>query len=301
MMDREFNLLREPWIVVLDRGGVAREVSLADVFREAHEYRRLAGETPAQDAALLRLLLAVLHAVFTRRGTNGDPSPLHNETDALKRWKEIWQAGRFPMPPIERYLEEHSGRFWLFHGETPFYQVPRLDRGTDYTAAKLMGDVLESNNKVRMFAMRSGSAKQRLGYAEAARWLVCLNAFDDTSNKPSVRGKGLPSTGAGWLGKLGLVFVNGENLFATLKLNFVLTGHERNGRAIWEKPVKREERTPISPPEPGAELLTLQSRRIELLRRGNAVTGYRLLGGDLFEKENAFFEKMTLWRKETKG
>lgn len=300
MMDKEFNLLQEPWIAVLDKDGVPREVSLLDVFREAHDFKRLAGELPTQDVALLRLLLAVLYAVFTRCDVHGDDSPLDNEDEALERWREIWQTGRFPMPPLEKYLESHSERFWLFHRETPFYQVAGLDRGTEYAAAKLMGDLSESGNKVRMFAMRSGGAKENLGYAEAARWLVYLNAFDDTSSKPSVRGEGLPSTGAGWLGKLGLVFVDGENLFETLMLNFSLSGQEYNGQATWEKPVKRKERTPITPPETRAELFSLQSRRIELLRKNGAVTGYRLLGGDFFEKENAFFEPMTLWRKDKK-
>ena len=46
-----------------------------------------------------------------------------------------------------------------------------------------------------------------MSYAQAARWLLYVNGFDDTSAKP--KGKNLPSVGAGWLGKLGLIFRTG--------------------------------------------------------------------------------------------
>jgi CRISPR system Cascade subunit CasA len=299
MMDGEFSLLHEPWIVVLDKHGSSREAPLLGVLREAHEYRSLAGELPTQDVALLRFLLAVIYSVFTRYDPDGNFAPLDNEPDALGRWAEIWERGHFPMPPLEKYLDNFSERFFLFHPETPFYQVAGLERGTKYTASKLMGDLSESGNKVRLFAMRTGDAKKSLAYAEAARWLIYLNAFDDTSSKPSVRGGTLSSPGAGWLGKLGLVYVAGQNLFETLMLNFALTkeGYKPGG-AIWEKGVKKEERTQIPFPETRAELLSLQSRRIELLRQDGGVIGYKLLGGDFFEKENAFIEYMTMWHKD---
>lgn len=63
-MDREFNLLDEPWIRVMLPDFTQKELSLTDVLLKAHEIRDLAGEMPAQDTAALRLLLAVLHTVF---------------------------------------------------------------------------------------------------------------------------------------------------------------------------------------------------------------------------------------------
>ena len=53
-MDKEFCLLDEPWIKVLDLQNNCLEVSLKEVFRNAHLYRQLAGETSTQDAAILR-------------------------------------------------------------------------------------------------------------------------------------------------------------------------------------------------------------------------------------------------------
>ena len=66
MKEREFNLLEEPWIKVLDGECRIHEVSLTDLFEQAHIYRDLCGELPTQDFAVLRLLLAVLHTVFSR-------------------------------------------------------------------------------------------------------------------------------------------------------------------------------------------------------------------------------------------
>ena len=60
MTESPFNLITEPWIRVRDGEGV-RDVSLRECFAEAHVIRALAGEVATQDAAILRLLLAILH------------------------------------------------------------------------------------------------------------------------------------------------------------------------------------------------------------------------------------------------
>jgi CRISPR system Cascade subunit CasA len=178
-----------------------------------------------------------------------------------------------------------------------------MTKGTEYQAAKLMGDLSESSNKVRLFPTRTGTGKEGLAYAEAARWLLYLNGYDDTSAKPSTRGVGLPSVGAGWLGRLGLVFSEGNTLFETLLLNFVLLNNNNEsfepGRTTWElDEVRKTEREKIPIPISPLELLTLQSRRILLRREDDMVSGYLLLGGDFFDRENAFIEQMTMWRRD---
>lgn len=305
MEDKAFNLLYEPWIQVLDLSGKTEEMSLLSVLERAHELRCLAGELPTQDVAVLRLLLATLYATFTRADAQGNRKIIADAPEALNRWQSLWELKHFPIEPIKTRLCHYEDRFYLFHPERPFYQVAGLDRGTDYSAAKLLGNLSESGNKVRLFPVRTGTAKQSLSYAEAARWLLYLNAFDDTSSKPSVRGQGMPSPGAGWLGKLGMIFANGFNLFETLMLNFVLLNDNGepwpNGQALWEIDAPRtDERVEIVLPQDWLTILTLQSRRLLLKREGNNVLGYRLLGGDFFPKENAFTEQMTLWRKDAK-
>ncbi|MBQ8037531.1 MAG: type I-E CRISPR-associated protein Cse1/CasA [Proteobacteria bacterium] len=306
MPNKEFNLLHEPWIMVMKQDGLTGEVSILDVFRHAHEYRTIAGELPTQDVAVLRLLLAILHAVFGRVTPNGKYAPLCEAEDdsmALDRWEELLNVKQFPMAPIENYLAKVEDRFWLFHPETPFYQVAGMKNGTEYTASKLNGVLSESGNKSKWFSPYSGKAKETLSYSEAARWLVNINAFDDTSAKPT-RGLNLPSVGAGWLGKLGLVYALGNTLFETLMLNLILVknGNELYGpeKPVWERPVKSDERTEIAYPDNLSELYTLQSRRL-LLNKSNAnVTGFKLLGGDFFQKENALIEPMTIWKNTAK-
>ena len=55
-----FNLLDVPWIRVRFTDGRLGEVSVRQALAEAHQISRIAGEMPTQDAALLRLLLAIL-------------------------------------------------------------------------------------------------------------------------------------------------------------------------------------------------------------------------------------------------
>lgn len=299
MYEPEFNLLDEPWIRLMKSDCTVQEVSLKDALIRAHEFKDFCGELPTQDVAVLRLLLAVLHTVFSRVDEHGDEAPLISASDAMARWKSLWSIGQLPEEPIESYLGQWHDRFWLFHEICPFWQVPEASKGTAYTAAKLNGNLSESSNKVRLFPSRAGGIKTELTYPEAARWLLYVNAFDDTSAKP--KGKGLPSPGVGWLGKLGLIYAGGQNVFETLLLNLTLLkdGSElwsEDNRPVWELESPRSaERVEIVMPDNPAALLTLQSRRLLLCRDRGKVTGFSLLGGDFFQRENAFAEQMTVW------
>ena len=218
-------------------------------------------------------------------GAQGGPRPLMQSDDALERWSALWQLGHFPAEPVRDYLEQWKDRFWLFHPTHPFWQVPQAKIGTEYGAAKLNGEMSESSNKLRLFPLYAGQSKEQLSYPQAARWLLCVNGYDDTSAKP--KGKGLPSVGAGWLGKIGFIQAQGDNLYETLMLNLTLL---RDGRECWgeSKPCweleapKSAERTEICCPDNPAQLLTLQSRRLLLHRTGENVDGFCLLGGDFF-------------------
>lgn len=295
----EFNLLDEPWIRVMTEDCTVVERSLMQVLLNSHRYQRLAGELPTQDVALLRLLLAILQTVFYRVDPEGEDDPIEDRAAAIRRWQALWNAGRFPVQPIRTYLETWKDRFWLFHPEHPFYQVPAAAVGTKFKASKLNGELSESAHKMRLFPLRDGEEKETLSYAEAARWLVTLIGFDDSASTKKETG-----TGTGWLGDRVNVYAIGENLFETLMLNLVFL---KDGRYVWaenmpawEQPTmttakKRE----IPLPDNQAELLTLQSRRLILSREENRVTGFSSTGGDFFGKEgrvNAFSEQMTLWR-----
>lgn len=306
MTETAFNLVDEPWIRVLETDGAVQEVSLRDALLRAHTFSDLGGELQTQNIAVLRLLLAVLHTVFSRVDETGVPAPLTDPNDALSRWIALWSRGSLPEEPLVQYLNEWHERFWLFHPTRPFGQSQAAREGTKCKAAKLIGEISQSENKPRLFSSRAGWGKERISYAEAARWLVYLNGFDDAALKPHIpkeerEAKITPA----WLGQLGLVYARGDNLFETLLLNLTLLRPDGTlwgeNRPAWEQKTPRSEELRTIPlPDNQAELLTLQSRLIWLMREDSQVTEYGILCGDSFSPQNALSEQMTAWTKVEK-
>ena len=310
--DKEFNLLDEPWIVVKTESNETKTWSILEVFQHAHEAQSLAGELPTQDLAIMRLLLAIMHAAFIDEN-------IEDQDDAVDCWTELWKMKQFPMEVVQEYLEQYRERFWLFHPTQPFYQSANIvqnmkqfkaDKGKKVsdevkwkTAARLMGDLFQSDNAPRLFPGRTGNQQAVLSYGEAARWLLHLNGFDDDSAK-------MPTPkGVGYLGKLGLVYATGKNLFETLMLNFVLEDHrgelfsdnQKESKAYWEKPICENIENKIAPPKAQKDLLTLQSRRIFLHREQGMVTGYLLTMGDYLDEDASMLnEMMTTWKNDEK-
>ncbi len=317
MKDREFNLLEEPWVRVMRPDCAVAEVSLAEALLNAHEYVDLAGEMPTQDAAVLRVLLALLFAVFTRVDAEGREAPFVRPKDAIARWREIWTLGRFPEKPLRDYFARWHDRFWLFDPDYPFFQVSdkawpykKADNliGTQGNVAKLNGEIFEGN-KTRLF--RCALDNDGLTYTQSARWLISLMAWDDTALKP--KQEGLPSAKTGWLGQLGYIQAQGGTLFETLMLNLTLL---KDGAQKWDTKVCPEDKYLICPcwelektrsgerlvipqPKTPAALYTTQSRRIHLHRQSGKVDSFLLLGGDSFQQEDNrgtfLHEQMTQW------
>lgn len=305
MKEIEFDLLTEPWIRVRLKDNTVQEVSLTEALVSAQDYVDLAGEMPTQDAAVLRLLLAVLFTVFSRVNVKGEPEPLEKRGQALRRWSELWQLGHFPAEPIRDYLEQWKDRFWLFHPTHPFWQVPTLCNGIAFGGKKLNGERAESGNKTPLFQNVSKTECEALSYAQAARWLIYQNGYDERGGRPKAGNK--PRHGVGWLGQIGFVAVKGKNLYETLLRNMAFPTEQdalrEEQQPCWEREqVRAEQSVKIVMPKNQAELLTLQSRRI-LLKRSETVpgvVGYEVLGGDYWDSENAFGEQMTLWSRTSK-
>ena len=305
MKEIEFDLLTEPWIRVRLKDNTVQEVSLTEALVSAQDYVDLAGEMPTQDAAVLRLLLAVLFTVFSRVNVEGEPEPLEKRGQALRRWSELWQLGHFPAEPIRDYLEQWKDRFWLFHPKHPFWQVPTLCNGIAFGGKKLNGERAESGNKTPLFQNVSKTECEVLSYAQAARWLIYQNGYDERGGRPKAGNK--PRHGVGWLGQIGFVAVKGKNLYETLLRNMAFPTEQdalrEEQQPCWEREqIRAEQSVKIVMPKNQAELLTLQSRRI-LLKRSETVpgvVGYEVLGGDYWDSENAFGEQMTLWSRTSK-
>lgn len=298
-MEKTFNLTDNPWILVRKRDESVIEVSLKEVLLNCQDYLGLAGETATQDAVLLRIIEAIFHKMVSEYDSEGNYEPIMDDREALDRWEYVWEKGRLPEEPVLKYLTENYDDFWLIDDKNPFMQAPAAKIGTLYGASKLVGDISESSNKLRLFNQRALEEKQSVAYPEAARWLLNLNAYDDTSAKRKGGGKEAP--GAGWLGKIGQIYAQGENLFQTLMLNCILVHDEDQiyppDHFSWESPQSRwQERHHVPQPDNFGELMTLRSRLILLQSDGKRVTGYRLLGGEFFDRTNSFIEPFTVWR-----
>ena len=147
MDDKKFNLLEEPWVCVMQENGEVKELSLIDALIHAHQYRRLSGELPTQDVAVLRLLLAVLQTVVYRYDADGNEDELVETEDAYERWEEIWNEGKLPEKPIREYLAKWKERFYLYDSNRPFYQVPKAAIGTECKAANIVNHLTEDLKK----------------------------------------------------------------------------------------------------------------------------------------------------------
>lgn len=308
MQEKDFNLLEKSWIKVITPSLEQKEVSLLDVILCAHEYTSLSGETPTQDVAVLRVLLALVETIFYRYDAEGEKDELLKDDDpemVLERWKNYWALGKFPEQAVRDYLKTWEERFWLFHPETPFWQVSNLKYGTDYNLDCLFGNIKESKHETTKhhFSMVDGEELTRMCYEEAARWLIHLNAY--AVNIQPDKTEGVPGTTlpvkVGRLGQLGVVMINGNHLFETLMLNLcpLKEGKEPWGspKPTWEKEVCILQSNQIAPPDNLPELYTMQSRRIMLKREDGYVIGFKAMRGDFYPVEDDFNEPMTLWSK----
>lgn len=302
----EFNLIDENWIRVRKNGYVT-EISLAEALMHAEEYGGLCGELPTQDIAILRLLIAIIHTIISRKDDNNqdiEEKLLNDASSCIERWKEIWDNGKFNSILIQEYIELWKNRFWLIDEKRPFFQSSWLKSGTVHFAAKIDESISESKNKPRIFARKSGKYKESLSFSEAARWLVTLMLYDDrnSTKKPVV-----PKS-VGWGGICGMIMAEGKNLFQTIMLNMpMLTGNAREhwnkDKPTWEEEECNEIQKKIPVPCNIAQLFTVQSRRIRLTAEDGKITKALVAAGDYFDASNAFSEPMTLWKQkeEKKG
>jgi CRISPR system Cascade subunit CasA len=291
MTEAKFNLIDEPWIVVINLQGKEEVLSLKEVLLRSHEMKSFSGEMLAQDISILRLLLGILYAIYTRK----EEYQRAKGKDCLAIWKSVWDDGCFDKESIVNYFEIWRNRFDLLDSERPFYQVSGLVDGTSADITRMVGDV------DRYFKSRNIGSNATLSFAEAARWLLYLNDYDTITMAPNRR----KNLNVGLLGQMNIVYAEGKNLFKTIMLNFRLYSHNRkpweSGQATWERDTPRTgDRTEIAFPESGEELFTLQSRRVRLKHQDGRVFGIVIHGGDYFDSTNAFSEPMTTWKFDKK-
>ena len=303
-----YDLRFEPWIPVERLDGAASVVSIRDALADAHQIRRISGEIPGEGLALLRLLLALVYCI------NSDFEDAGEKTKK-EVWKKLWSQGCFEVDQIDEYLADFSNEFDLFDTERPFYQIPDLaymGKKEFDPVSELMLDVPKPEKF--LFSLRSPEHLDSLSLDLAARYLVVAQAYNTAGIKTPVvgntsakSGKAYAPKGAlgtGWCGALGGVYLEGQSLFETLLLNFVLyLGNDSvavsDDYAPWEREVPSPDTCQREPAGP-IDLLTWQSRRIRLVpsEDGSCVRGVIISYGDVLMPANKQrFEMMTGWRE----
>ncbi|NJE81199.1 type I-E CRISPR-associated protein Cse1/CasA [Olsenella sp. SW781] len=303
-----YDLRFEPWIPVERLDGTADVVSIRDALAGAHQIRRLSGEIPGEGLALLRLLLALVYCINYEFEELG-------EKQKKERWEELRSQGCFGSDQIDEYLADYPHEFDLFDDEHPFYQIPGLDYMGEKefdSVSELMLDVPKPEKF--LFSMRSPAHLDSLPFDLAARYLVVVQAYHTAGIKSPVvgntsakSGKAYAPKGAlgtGWCGALGGIYLEGQNLFETLLLNFVLFLSNvsvivSDDYAPWEREVPSADTCQREPTGP-VDLLTWQSRRIRLIpsEDGSCVRGVIISYGDVLIPANKQrFEMMTGWRE----
>ncbi|MFW0901977.1 type I-E CRISPR-associated protein Cse1/CasA [Gardnerella sp. Marseille-QA0894] len=251
-----FNLLDEPWIsVIVDEKGHNTLVSMTDVFKHASEYKALAGDMKTQDFALLRILLAVLHTVFSRYDIQGNSREFDSDEyykedfneETMDIWREVWVAKKFP-DAVFKYLEQWHDHFYLFDDKYPFLQVLKQDIDSKKLGGKSPSEISgkninrlisESNNKIAVFSPKDNvdNNKSSLTESQLARWIITLQSYSGLADK-TIFGTEKYKASKGWLFDLGGIYIEGENLFETLMLNCVLIGEmqspEKRQKPCWE-------------------------------------------------------------------
>ena len=317
----DFNLCNEPWIPVLYVSGQTQEVSLKQLFDESNSIRKIHSGDATTDVAILGVAVVIFfRAVLENKEEYGE---LYREP---KKWiQNISLGGSEQLYFVQDYLKKYQDRFNLFDAERPFMQVADLhtSKGEVKPVSRL---VLDSESEY--FSMRAEQALTSLSYADAARYLVTVQAYDYSGIKssavgdPRVKGgKGYP-LGVGWYGTTGKIIVHGENLIETLLycidyeqlLNVEKVKGKSHRIALQDKSVWERELPDTAAPraykggdptkykdEPApavgmCEILTWQSRRVRLFPENGRVTGVLVSNGDKWFDRNTYTDPLTAYR-----
>lgn len=270
-----YNLIDEPWIDCTGRDGSSRTVGLRELLLSAHEIREIESQNPLTIAALLRVLLALVHRAVAGPKTAAE-------------WKALYAAKRFPEEMIAPYLQKVRDRFDLFSESHPFYQcagLTNLDaskKPSPVSVAVMMLERASGNNKT-IFDHTTDDTPLALSPAEAARALITTQMFalgglnKKTTNWFDYQQSYLNASLVSGI----FIALTGESLFETLTLNLLLPENHlipANGddRPVWECDERGSDKA--RPPNGYFDFLTCQCRHIRLMpeQQGDKVTVSRL-------------------------
>ncbi|CAM3180828.1 type I-E CRISPR-associated protein Cse1/CasA [Corynebacterium gottingense] len=305
-----FNLIEQPWIICNTAEG-AHALSIRQIFDGSSQPLSVVGDSPTQDYAVLRVLLAIFwrahhHDLAGQLSSQGGPDSFDWIDWFLETREDLRHNGNDRI--VLDYLNQYQDRFDLLHPEVPFMQVADLHTSKN-TFAPVSRIIPEAEHDY--FTMRTGKGRATLDFAEAARWVIHTQAYDYSGIKsgavgdPRLKGgKGYP-IGTGWTGMTGGTVVRGDTLLETLLLNSTesaIGAEAALDKPVWERPQDTAtQRIPDAEsiaPKGAADLATWQERRIRLQFDATEVTGVLVTNGDKIPDagKNIFGDPMTPYR-----
>lgn len=149
-LKNRFNLIDEPWLLVVDVG----QVSLRQLFSNP-AYRALGGN-PVQKIAMMKLLQAIAQAACT---------PADEQ-----EWRELGAQGLARR--CLAYLDKCHQLFWLY-GAKPFLQMPAIVKAAVQSYGAVQPEIATGNTTV----LTQTQCERSLSDAEKALLLVVLMSF----------------------------------------------------------------------------------------------------------------------------
>lgn len=206
MTQPTFNLIDEPWLGAVDANGTLKEYSLRELLAQAHHLRALHDDSPLVVAAMLRMLLALLHRVYD--------GPRNS-----REWEAIWTASNgFDRTRLERYFAQWHSRFDLFDAEHPFYQTIHAAVDKQIKPISTLLPELATGNNATLFDHTTDASEVALSAAEAARIVVAAHAFGLAGPcNPQLKLYFTDGTAARGM----ILMAEGNSLFETLVLNLI--------------------------------------------------------------------------------
>lgn len=258
-MNPYFNLIDEPWIPCLMPDNRLQEFGLLEVLVRAPEIREIFHSSPLVVTAVHRLLLAILHRNFG--------------PENLAAWKELWERGSFDAQVLQQYFDRWRERFFLFHPERPFYQVPNMEGATEHPPQKLMQEASWGNNPT-LFDHNFKKLSVPLHPKQAALYLLASQAFSFAGTA----GKNFENFTDSPLARGLIVVPLGQNLFETLSLNLINYNQENpipwinsDDPPCWEQDLKNYFNRGNKIINGYLDYLTLLSRKINLIFDENKI------------------------------
>ncbi|MFR4778395.1 MAG: type I-E CRISPR-associated protein Cse1/CasA, partial [Finegoldia magna] len=147
----QFNLIDEGWIpVIYKNSGENKTLSIREIFQDADKIKSLSTDSPTQDFAVLRILLAILQTVYSRYDYESEIYPEIQLDEKFRQkediedseelrdyknnliitWKKMWENETFTQCLYD-YLYNWHDRFFLFDTDYPFFQVKASDIAED--------------------------------------------------------------------------------------------------------------------------------------------------------------------------